>query len=322
MDDQKDGSFTQETSVGEEGGSAEGRKENGHRTFGWGWWCAAGLVFFSLVASVYLWRAHEGAWDFSWDALTGKPVAVIDGDSVPRKEFRERLAISRTVLEKQYGKDLFTGEKGRDLLSNLERDVLERMLEDRLVVREARRLNVRVSDEGIRQEVEAIGREIYGSWDKFQASLADDGIPPEYLFNHIRNFMLRQEVEKAKTPSGASPEGFPGVWLVQARRDARVTIYKEIGQPYGASRGGASCCGAGGNGGGCGSQQGPGGPVAPDIEKRASAAALAAYRKANPAGADVKTQVTDYGCHVQVDIEQGGKVLKSYTYQAGEVSEL
>jgi hypothetical protein len=29
--------------------------------------------------------------------------------------------------------------------------------------------------------------------------------------------------------------------------------------------------------------------------------------------------VNDYGCHIQVDITQGGKVVKSYSYQDGEV---
>jgi hypothetical protein len=217
---------------------------------------ATGIIL-PLIAGVFLWRTHEEAWDFSWDALAGKPVAVINGDPVPRQEFRERLAIGRIVLERQYGKDLFAGERGRALLADLEWDVLEKMLEDRLVTQEVRRLNLRVSDERVRQEMETIGREIYGSWKKFQATLRDDGIPPEYLFNHIRNLMLRQEVAKAKTPPGANADASFGTWLVQARCDAGVTVYLAVGSSRLPSRGDSACCcpgggGYGGNGGSAG----------------------------------------------------------------------
>lgn len=289
------------------------------------WYWAGGIILLLIVGG-FLWRVYEVAWDFSWDALTGRPVAVINGDPVPRQEFRERLAISRIVLERQYGKDFFAGEKAWVLLNNLERDVLEKMLEDRLVTQEARRLNVRVSDERVRQEMEALGREIYGSRKKFQATLRDDGIPEEYLFNHFRNLMLRREVAKAKTPSGADADESFGAWLVQARQDAGVTAYKAVGSSQSPSRGGSSCCGSGGSVsgggmGGCGGSGAPAEAVDPGLKSEAGDAALAEYRKTNPAEQGLETRVTDYGCHVQVDVVQGGKVLKSYSYQDGKAFE-
>jgi hypothetical protein len=289
-------------------GSAE-RKISKHR-----WYWAVEIILF-LIVGVLLWHAYGEDWDFSWDALTGKPVAVINGDPVPRQEFRERLAVARSALERQYGKDLFAGEKGRALLTDLERDVLEKMLEDRLVTQEVRRLNVRVSDERVRQEMEAIGKEIYGSWKKCQATLRDDGIPPEYLFNHIRNLILRQEVAKIKTPSGAVADQSFGAWLVQARCDAGVTVYRAVGSSRSLSRGGSSCCCS--CGGGCGGSGVSTGVVDPALKS----AALAEYRKADPAGQGGGTRVTDYGCHVRVDVVQEGTVVRSYTYKDGKAFE-
>jgi hypothetical protein len=289
------------------------RKISKHR-----WYRATGIILL-LIVGVLLWHAYGEAWDFSWDAMTGKPVAVINGDPVPRQEFYERLAIGRIVLERQYGKDLFAGERGRALLADLERDVLEKMLEDRLVIQEVRRMNVRVSDERVRQEMEAIGREIYGSWKKCQAILRNDGIPPEYLFNHIRNLRLRQEVAKVKTPSGADADESFGAWLVQARCDAGVTVYQAVGSSHSPSRGGSSCCGS--CGGGCGGSGVSAAVVDPELKSEASAVALAEYHKTNPAGQGGETWITDYGCHVQVDIVQGGKVVRSYTYKDGKAFE-
>ena len=282
------------------------------------WYWPVGIILLLMVGSFFI-LVHGEAWDFSWDALTGKPVAVINGDPVSRQEFRERLAVGRIVLERQYEKDIFDGERGRALLAELERDVLEKMLEDRLVTQEVRRLNVRVSDERVRQEMEAIGREIYGSWKKCQATLKDDGIPPEHLFNHIRNHMLRQEVAKVKTPSGADVDESFGAWLVQARCDAGITVYQAFGSSQSPSRGGSTCCVSCGDGcGGCGPSTGV---VDPALKSKASAAVLAEYHKTNPAGQGGETRVTDYGCHARVDIVQGDKVVRSYIYKDGKAFE-
>ena len=70
---------------------------------------------------------------------------------------------------------------------------------------------------------------------------------------------------------------------------------------------------------GCGGKQAAAGPLDPELKSKASAAALAEYRKNNPAEKDVEARVTDYGCHIQVDIEKGGRTIWSYSYQDGNV---
>ena len=57
------------------------------------------------------------------------------------------------------------------------------------------------------------------------------------------------------------------------------------------------------------------------MKSKAGAAALAEYRKNNPAEKDVKPRVTDYGCHIQVDIEKGERTIWSYSYQDGKVTD-
>ncbi len=287
------------------------------------WFLASAIAILVLVGAVYAY-GEKSAWEFSWDALLGRPVAVVNGESVARAALQERLAISRLMLERQYGKELFTGERGGALLADLERQVLGKMVDERLVAQEANRLKIAVSDERVREELQTIGREIYGTWEKFQASLKEDGISPEYMTAHVRNLLLFREVNKAKASPGVNPDQTASVWLVQARQNANVTLSRTATPVQaGASRGGASCCGTGGGGGGgCGGNSTSGSEAAPELKSKASAAALEAYRKVNPAAQDAQAQVTDYGCHVQVDIAQKGKVVKSYTYQDGTVSEI
>jgi hypothetical protein len=285
-------------------------------------------VIFLLSGAVYLF-AETNAWEFSWDSLLGRPAAQINGEQIAWSEARERFRITRLMMEKEYGKELFAGERGSAYLRDLERDIMERMIAERLVAQEARRMNIKIADDKVLQEMQNIGREIYGNWENFQASLREDGISEEYLSAHVRNLLLRQEVKKAKAPAGADSDEVFGAWLTQVRGVAKVTFNRSVGSsqvsarrqdsccPPGGSAGGGGCGGRGG--GGCGVRQAAAGPLDPRLKSEASAAALVAYRKTNPAEKDVAAQVTDYGCHLQVDIEKGGRVVRSYSYQNGNI---
>ncbi|MFH2075583.1 MAG: SurA N-terminal domain-containing protein [Pseudomonadota bacterium] len=275
-----------------------------------------------LAGAVFLYGEKQ-SWEFSWDALIGRPAAVVNGEPIARSEARERLNISRLLLEKEYGKGLFANEQGRALLGRLERDVLEKMVEERLVAQEAGRLKIRVEDDRVRQEIQMIGREIYGNWENFQASLKEDGISQEYLMNHVRNLLLRQEFKKAKSPPKADPDTYFVAWLKQERRNAKVRINQIITPLQAFSEGEQSCCDSGGSGGvgGCGTKQGPG-TLDPGLKSKAGAAALEVYRETHPAEKGLGAKVTDYGCHVQVDIEKDGKIVASYSFSDGKVSEI
>ena len=281
-----------------------------------------------LVGAIFLY-GEKNTWDYSWNSLLKRPAAMVNGEPIAWSETKERFRIARLMMEKEYGKELFAGERGRAYLSDLERNVLEKMIADRLVAQEARRLNIQVDNDRVKKEIQEIGREIYGNWENFQASLREDGISPEYLSAYVRNLLLHQEVKKAKTPAGADPDEYFGAWLTQDRQIAKVTFNESIGFLKSSTQEQGSCCGVGGSAGGggcggrggsgCGGQQAAAGPVDPKLKSEASAAVLAAYRKNNPAEKDVAARVTDYGCHVQVDIEKGGKIVRSYTYQNGSV---
>jgi hypothetical protein len=203
------------------------------------------------------------------------------------------------------------------------------MISERLVAQEARRLSITVGDQRVQQEMREIGSEIYGNWENFQASLKEDGISEDYLSAHVRNLLLREEVKKAKVPAGEDPDEFFGAWITQYRQSAKVIFNGNGGLSRASSQGKGSCCGSGGTvggggysggggAGGCGTKQDPG-TLDPELKRKASTAAIDAYRKTSPAEKDVVVQVTDYGCHLQVDIEKGGKVVRSYTYQNGSV---
>jgi hypothetical protein len=225
----------------------------------------------------------------------------------------------RATLERQYGENLFSGEQGRALLGSLEREVLDGMVEERLVAQEARKLKIQVTDEMVQQELQKMGKEIYGSREKFQARLREDEVAEKELQGHIGNLLLYKAVRAAKSSPGLNSEASFNAWLAQARQNAKLAIYYSGDGGTSSSTLLGGCCSTGGSGS-VGSSR-PGGPVDAKAEKAAQTLALEAYRKINPSGQGITAKVTDYGCHMQVDIQKEGRVLKSYIYQGGKVFE-
>jgi len=188
-------------------------------------------LLFSLVG-LLLWHGGLGFGNLSLDSILGRPAAVINGESITRSDLKERARSMRAMLERQYGTDVFAGEQGRVLLANLEQEVLDGMVEERLVAQEARRLKIEISNDMVQQELQRIGKEIYGTWENFQARLRDDGVSEEDLQNHIRNILFYKAVRAAKAAPGSNPDISFNAWLIQAKQNAELSIH--------ASRNGAA----------------------------------------------------------------------------------
>jgi predicted nucleic acid-binding Zn ribbon protein len=272
------------------------------------------LLFFT---GLLLWHGGLSFGSLSLDSILGRPAAVINGEPIARTDLKARVKSVRAMLERQYGRDLFAGQQGRELLENLEQEVLDGMLEERLVSQEARRLRIQISDEMVQQELQKISKEIYGTWENFQARLREDGVSKEDLQNHIRSLLLYKAVKAAKAPPGSNPDVSFNAWLIQAKQKAELAIYYSGDNAASSSALTGGCCSPGGSG-----IVRPGGPVDPKTESDAKKVALEAYQKANPAGKGVTAKVTNYGCHIQVDIQKEGRIVKSYTYQGGKAFEI
>ena len=283
------------------------------------------LVFSGLLLSLtglLFWRGGLSFGNLSLDAIWGKPAAVINGEKISRSDLKARLKIFQRILERQYGNDLFTGDRGRALFVNLKNKVLNDMLEEKLVSQEARKLGKQVTDEQVKQKMNQITKEIFGTWENFQTRLQEEGMSQEDLQKNIRYLLLLEALKEAKAPEGGNPDVSFNAWLIQARQKAEVTVYNSENLPGSAPSLAGGCCSLTGSSGGCGGQSATPRPIDPKIASEAQKAALEAFQQSNPAEKNVAAKVTDYGCHIQVDIQKEGRVVKSYTYQEGKIFEI
>jgi hypothetical protein len=168
--------------------------------------------------------------------LESKEVGKVNGERISREEFSRRIDRTKQFYAYRYGQDIFQGEAGRGNLNRLKTETLDEMVNERILLEEA----------------------------------------------------------KAKS---------------------KIETYERL-EPVSTAK--ASCCSSGG--GGCGGS-GRAQSLDPKIEQEARAKGLEYYeKKTQKKGASAK--VTDFGCHIQVDIIEGGKVVVSLTYNQGKVQEI
>ena len=203
--------------------------------------------------------------------------------------------------------------------------VLSDLIAERVAWQEARKAGVTVATEevdrasaqaagGDRAAFEARVKEQYGSVRAFRETL-------ERRIG-IRKYITGTVAAGITDPAAADVR--VGTWLQEAttRADIRIAI---AGQT--TAGGGCSCCSSGAPSPsadkGCDpSRRTAGGAVqaSPQAEQ-AEQAALAYWRKQHGDDA-VQAKLTDFGCHIQVDIVKGERIAQSLRYQNGAITEM
>ena len=248
---------------------------------------------------------------FLTGGIESKFVGKVNGEGIPRKEFSSRLERVKRFYELRYGQNLFQGEEGKQKLSRLKTDVLDEMTTEKILLQEAKNAGYSSApDEEIVKQMEALKKK-YALSDEDLGQKMGGNI--EDLKEELRKgWVISQFLEKAVLKGDRqNGEVVFAQWLTKAKANAKIETYEKL-EPISPAK--ASCCTSGCGGGRSQS-------LDPKIEKDAKAKGLEYYeKKTQKKGASAR--VTDFGCHIQVDIIEDGKVVVSLTYKQGEVQEI
>jgi hypothetical protein len=247
--------------------------------------------------------------------LLGRPesslIGKVNGEGITRKEFSKRLERIKKFYELRYGQNLFQGEEGKENLSRIKTDILDEMTTEKILLQEANSAGyTSAPDEEIVKQVGAIKGKYGLSDEDLEQKM---GLNIEELKEELRKgSAISQFLEKAVLKGDQqNSELIFAQWLTKAKTNAKIETYEKL-QPVSTAK--ASCCSSG-----CGG--GRARPLDPKIEKEAKAKGLEYYeKKTQKKGASAR--VTNFGCHIQVDIIEDGKVVVSLTYKQGEVQEI
>ena len=258
-----------------------------------------GLIFAGAILS------------FSIGGLKSNFVGRVNGEGITRKEFSKRLERAKKFYELRYGQNLFQGEEGKGNLNRLKIDILDEITTEKILLQEAKSAGYSSApEEEIQKEVGAI-RNKYG--------LSDDdlkqkmGVSIEDLKEELRKgWVISQFLEKTVLKGGQqNGEVLFAQWFTKAKAKAKIETYEKT-EPVLTAK--ASCCRSG-----CGGGRAQ--PLDPKIEADAKTKGLEYYeKKTQKKGASAS--VTNFGCHIQVDIIEDGKVVVSLTYNGENVQEI
>ena len=253
-----------------------------------------------------------GAIVFFWRVgFESKLVGKVNGEGITRKEFSKRLERVKKFYELRYGQNLFQGEDGKENLNRLKTDILDEMTTEKILLQEARRADyTSAPEEEIENQAETVKKK-YGLSDadlKQKMGLSIEDLKEELQKGWIISQFLEKAVLKGEQQNG---EVVFAQWFTKAKAKAQIETYEKL-QPVSTAK--ASCCSSG-----CGGGRAQ--PLDPKIEKEAKAKGLEYYeKKTQKKGASAR--VTNFGCHIQVDIIEDGKVIVSITYRQREVQEI
>ncbi|MFH1784678.1 MAG: peptidylprolyl isomerase [bacterium] len=155
-----------------------------------------------------------------WAKIINKPVAIVNGEIITAKEFKK---LSGPVIE-QYEKVL-EGEDKDERLKALKKDLLNQLIEERLLIQEAKNKDVRATDIDIDDGIEEIKKN-FDSDEEFKAELKKQDLSEKQFREKIKESLLvRKLIEK-------EVEG-----KIQPPSDEKVKKYydeheKEFERPY------------------------------------------------------------------------------------------
>ncbi len=249
---------------------------------------------------------------FRMGGFETKLVGKVNGEDITRKEFSKRVGLAKKFYEARYGKGLFEGQPGKENLNRIKTDILDEMITENILLQEAKRAGyTSAPGEEIEKQVEAIKKKYNVSEVDLKKMIGGgiDDLKKELEKGWIVSHFIEKTVLKGDQTNA---EQLFTQWLAETKAKARIKTYERL-EPVSTAK--ASCCKSGCGGGGRPQ------PLDQKIEKEAKAKALEYYeKKTQKKGAEAK--VTNFGCHIQVDIIEDGKIVVSLTYREGEVQEI
>lgn len=257
--------------------------------------------------------------------------ARINDERISTEEFQRQVDEVMASYRHRYGEDVFNGPNGEAAVRRVKASLMDDMVNRRLLLQEVRRKGY-TSTASQREIDEEVGRV------RSESGLNDRGFAEKLRFAGLTLDRFRQQVAEQlainrfidiEISGGAKNDterqSRLSRWFSTVKTSANVTIYIPDAAPVPGAAGcgsGGSGCGSGGRGdcaGSCGSgvTQPIDSGLAAEIKEKALRYHAEHYGKDS-----VLTSVTNYGCHIQVDVLKDGKIVRSFTYSGGQFFEI
>lgn len=126
-----------------------------------------------------------------FSAGCGKVVAYVNEEKITSQEFESRFNKMKAVYELQ-GTN-FDGPIGKKFIPGLKQDVLEELIREKLILQEAKRRGITVSDQAVEQKLNQVKQEFSTSKD-YQQSLDIQHIDEDDLRTYLHVIAIKEKL--------------------------------------------------------------------------------------------------------------------------------
>lgn len=137
-------------------------------------------IIFVLFINCLLFLGLRPPSGYSQDKI----VAIVNNDVITQKDFNEFVNFTRVQLRQEY-----MGRELESKVQSMKLDLLEKLIEDQLILQEARKVGINVDDSRIKAKIGEI-KDKYGSERTFEEALRQQGMVQSDLEKKIREQFL------------------------------------------------------------------------------------------------------------------------------------
>ncbi len=117
-------------------------------------------------------------------------VAKVNGEGITEEDFERELNIVKESKKMEYGEDIFSeSSEGDEILEELKKNVLNKLIIEKLILEEAKEMNISVSNEEIDEEIKNYKEELGGE-KQYQAFMEKNNFSEEFLREYFKKQLM------------------------------------------------------------------------------------------------------------------------------------
>jgi len=140
-----------------------------------------------IIAAAVIGSAPEGPC-----LITDRIVAVVNGEVITKRE----LTWALMPIYEKYSRE-YTGKRLDGKMAEAEEKIIEQMIDDKLILSEAKARNIEVTDEEIEERLSAV-KNRFDTEEQFRAAMADQGITLSEIRDKFRDEAMKSKLVRAQ----------------------------------------------------------------------------------------------------------------------------
>ena len=163
----------------------------------------------AIIALIVLSFVFAGVGSYLTSSGT-TAVATVNGEEISAQELERAYQNQRAQMESQYGESIAQLFSSEQYLADFRKNVLDRLIAEKLIQQQAAEMGLRVSDEQIRETIVQMPEFQFGGQfdnERFQAILRQNGFQVADFRDYLRIQMTQNQLTAALTNSSFALDG-------------------------------------------------------------------------------------------------------------------